>query len=56
MAELPGRLAAYELLGMLAAAHPGAVRLVRWERPFGIEAHRFLRQHMFAGRERLRNR
>jgi hypothetical protein len=34
MAELPGRLAAYELLGLLALAHPGEVMLVHWERPW----------------------
>jgi hypothetical protein len=32
-AELPGRLAAYELLGLLALAHPREVTLVNWERP-----------------------
>jgi hypothetical protein len=34
MAELPGRLAAYELLRLLALAHPGGVTLVNWERPW----------------------
>jgi hypothetical protein len=34
LAELAGRLVAYELLGLLAAAHPGNVRLVKWERPW----------------------
>jgi hypothetical protein len=34
MAELPGRLAAYELLRLLAPAHPGEVTLVNWDRPW----------------------
>ena len=34
LADLPGRLAAYELLGLLAAAHPGEVTLMNWERPW----------------------
>jgi hypothetical protein len=34
MAELPGRLAAYELLRLLALAQPGEVTLVNWERPW----------------------
>jgi hypothetical protein len=34
MAELPGRLAAYELLRLVALAHPGEVTLVNWERPW----------------------
>jgi hypothetical protein len=34
MAELGGRLAAYELLGLVAVTHPGEVTLVNWERPW----------------------
>ena len=34
MGDLPGRLAAYELLGVLAGTHPGEVRLMNWERPW----------------------
>jgi hypothetical protein len=34
LAELPGRLAAYELLGLLALTHPGKVSLLNWERPW----------------------
>jgi hypothetical protein len=34
MVELPGRLAAYELMGLLALAYPHEVTLVNWERPW----------------------